>query len=72
MILTNCGSIKSDNKQNTEDVKMKIGTTYIIFSQNKIIKNKTNSLLKISHKHNEFTSNVVLLSGAATILRNPK
>jgi len=70
-----CGSggasTLNEPEEDTNDVNMTKGISYNVFSNNKLIKNSTNALVKISHKDNTSYSSVILLSGSATIIRKP-
>ena len=71
-----CGSGTSDTSSNPteedlKDINMSIGQEYTVFPQNKVVKYSPNALIKISHAENSLESIVILLSGSATILRNP-
>jgi hypothetical protein len=59
-----------DQNSTTENIDMKIGTTYYVSPGNKIVKKTTDALIKIIHKDSEDDSTVVLLEGNASIVRD--
>lgn len=75
IIIAGCGSSSSsDNEiieEDPEDANMTTGVNYTVYPKNKIIKTSTDALIKISHTLDNETSTAVLLSGSATIIREP-